>query len=275
MNDVVLVTVDASQPRGMLLAPLGLDTSHERAAGFAVQGADMKLVREANTGQNFALLEPENDEITIMYEFEENGDRYPDALFTPHDSRFTRSADALISEAQSIGVDLCGRDRIAAIACATAERFSYGHPARKYYDGCDEIPALGCGIAEGSCVDINTYFIASLRAAGFEAGYVAGYFFPKEKIDRCDDMHCWVVTRHDGVCHEWDIAHHLKMGRKDIEPGLNPKPGFRHAVSHSMGFDIPDLRIREMKLLAEPVWVDAEGRLLASRPSIWCPKQTG
>lgn len=122
-----------------------------------------------------------------------------------------------------------------------------------------EIPALGCGTAEGSCVDINTYFIASLRAAGFDAGYVGGCFFPAEKGGRCDDMHCWVVTRDQGEVLEWDIAHHLKLGRRDIVPGLNPKPGYRVALSHSMGLTVPDLGVACLKLLTEPVWVDELG----------------
>jgi hypothetical protein len=121
----------------------------------------------------------------------------------------------------------------------------------------DEVPFLSCGLTEGSCIDINGYLIAALRAAGFEAGYVTGYFFPVEKRDRCDDMHCWVVSRHQGVVLEWDIAHHLKRGTIKIRPGLNPKPGLRFAVAHSMGLDFPELGVWEMKLLAEPVWVDA------------------
>ena len=56
-----------------------------------------------------------------------------------------------------------------------------------------------------------------------------------------------------------DIAHHLKLGTMEICCGLNPKPGARVAVGHSMGLDFPELGIEAMKLLAEPVWVDGKG----------------
>ncbi|WP_346909390.1 transglutaminase-like domain-containing protein [uncultured Roseibium sp.] len=126
-----------------------------------------------------------------------------------------------------------------AIVNDVAEKFVYGHPEVRFNDGLEEIPYLSCGVTEGSCVDINTYLIACLRAAGFEAGYMTGYFFPEEKNGCCDDMHCWVVTRHNGVVLEWDIAHHLKMGTREICCGLNPKPGSRVAMAHSMGLDFP------------------------------------
>ena len=138
-----------------------------------------------------------------------------------------------------------------------AEKFTYGHPEERFNDGLDHVPVLGCDIqTPGSCVDINTYFIAALRAAGIEAGYALGYFFPAEKGDHCEDNHCWVVTRTDGVVQDWDIAHHLKMGTRDIHPATNPKPGFRAGVGHSMGLDFPEQNLTEVKVIGEPVWVE-------------------
>jgi hypothetical protein len=152
-----------------------------------------------------------------------------------------------------------GHAAIAAIVNDTAEKFTYGHPLTKYYDGQEEIPHLGCGLTEGSCVDINTYLIAALRSAGFEAGYVTGYFFPAEKNGCCEDMHCWVVTRHAGAVLEWDIAHHLKMGTRDICCGPNPIPGSRVTVAHSMGLDFPQAGIAGIKLISELVWLTSDG----------------
>jgi hypothetical protein len=63
------------------------------------------------------------------------------------------------------------------------------------------------------------------------------------------------VTRINGAIAEWDIAHHLKLGTRDIRPGLNPKPGRRFACFHSMGLSFPDLGIKEMKALIEPMAV--------------------
>ena len=109
-----------------------------------------------------------------------------------------------MAEVEAFAGQYAGFDRAVAVACATAERFTYGHPETRFNDGLNEVPALGCGLTEGSCVDINTYFIAALRAAGIEAGYVTGVFFPAEKGDHCDDGHCWVVTRIDGETREWE-----------------------------------------------------------------------
>ena len=70
-------------------------------------------------------------------------------------------------------------------------------------------------------------------------------------------MHCWVVTRAGGEVLEWDIAHHIKAGLGATRPGLNPRPGRRVAVGHSMGhaYDLPQGRI-ETKLLAEPMRIE-------------------
>ena len=73
-------------------------------------------------------------------------------------------------------------------------------------------------------------------------------------------MHCWVVTRDKTHGYrEWDIAHFLKMGRRDVHAGLNPKPGRRAAISHSMGHTVPALGIEDVKLFAEPIWITEEG----------------
>ncbi|MFZ5965441.1 transglutaminase domain-containing protein [Thalassococcus sp. BH17M4-6] len=67
------------------------------------------------------------------------------------------------------------------------------------------MPYRSCGLTSGSCTDINTYLVASLRAAWFEAGYAYGYFFPQDSGGVTHDMHCWVVTHFGGHVLEWDI----------------------------------------------------------------------
>ena len=213
-----------------------------------------------------ALVTPEpGAAVALTYRFADHAGHYPEALFRPRTNRFTRAADALVHDARRVAEDAPnGHAAIAAIVNDVAEKFSYGHPDIRFNDGLEEIPHLGCGLTEGSCVDINTYLIASLRAAGFEAGYVYGYFFPAEKAGTCEDGHCWVVTRHEGAVLEWDIAHHLKLGTRDICCGLNPKPGTRVAVAHSMGFDFPEIGISGMKLLGEPIRVGPAGEIEAA-----------
>lgn len=271
--DITTVTVTVHPERSgnrRLLAPAGIPTPWQTPLSFSVNGGSCSLAGETTTGQMAALIEPEGDgPVTLTYRFAEIAGHYPEALFRPRETRFTRAAAELVRDARRIAEDAKdGHAAIAAIVNDTAEKFTYGHPATKYYDGLEAIPHLGCGLTEGSCVDINTYLIAALRSAGFEAGYVTGYFFPMEKNGCCDDMHCWVVTRHAGAVLEWDIAHHLKMGTRSICCGLNPKPGSRVAVAHSMGLDFPAAGVFAIKLIAEPMWLDPEGGPKAARLDI-------
>ena len=258
----VTVTVAPDAHVRRLLAPTGVATPHQMPLGFAVDGAPFTLTGEANTGQMAALISPAPGRPLILrYSLADGGTAYPEALFTPRASCFTRAADDLVGHARRIAdAATDGDEAIAAIVADVAAAFTYGHPESRFNDGLDHIPQLACGTAEGSCVDINTYLIAALRAAGFEAGYVTGYFFPAEKHGACDDMHCWVVIRQSDRVEEWDIAHHLKMGAGEIRARLNPKPGERVALAHSMGLDFPEAGIGQLKLLAEPVWVDSNGR---------------
>lgn len=262
MITTVSVTVAPDdQPGRRLLAPVGIATPHQTPIRFSVEGAGFSLTGERNTGQMAALISAlPGQAVTLEYAYAEGGSVYPEALFTPCCNRFTRPAEALVADAWRIADQAKdGHAAIATIVEDVARKFTYGHPLTRFYEGSNEVPHVGCGLTEGSCVDINTYLIACLRAAGFDAGYVTGYFFPQEKNGCCEDMHCWVVSRHDGVVLEWDIAHHLKMGREKICCGLNPKPGSRVTLAHSMGLDFPELGVQEMKLLAEPVWIDAAG----------------
>ncbi len=240
------VEVILEHPGAPFLAPVGLDTPLARAAGLTVKGGELTHWTEPTTGQQLARVVPTDAELTLTYCYDALPAAYPPAIFDVVPSRYTRAAESLVDEVSGLG------ETPEDIARAVAERFDYGHPDRRFYDGHDNaLPALGCERATGSCVDINLYFLAALRAAGITAGYVVGAFFPAEKGDWCSDMHCWVVTRTSNALQEWDIAHHLKMGRRDIGSGLNPKPGFRAALSHGLGLRGPDRT--EIKILSQPV----------------------
>ncbi|PJE27444.1 Transglutaminase-like superfamily protein [Pseudooceanicola antarcticus] len=239
----------------LLLAPAGVGTPHASCQGCEVTGGKVEVLTEANSGQQVLAITPEAPRLTLRYSYSDTPGLYPEALYRPASSRFTRAAEALVAEVADIAGEGSQAEKCLRIARHTAERFTYGHPEERFNDGLDHVPALGCGLAEGSCVDINTYFIAALRSQGIEAGYLVGYFFPAEKGDWCEDAHCWVVTRTEAGVQEWDIAHHLKLGTRKIAPGLNPKPGFRAAVGHSMGLSLPGLGLHDQKLLSEPVAV--------------------
>lgn len=253
----VTITVPARTGGGTLLIPAGLSTPHALCAPVSITGGAVQDLAESSCNQTARAVRAGDAPIEVCYDYTDGNSPYPDAMFEQRPSRFTRAADALIEDARGFAND---KDPARAIANHVEGLFSYGHPDTKFYDDHDELPQL-CSLTVGSCVDINAYFIASLRAAGVEAGYVTGYFFPAEKIDAkghgwCNDMHCWVVTRDAHGIREWDIAHHMKMGVSDIAPALNPKPGQRFAVAHSMGLSFPALGLSDIKLISEPVWLE-------------------
>lgn len=233
-------------PGAPVLAPCGLETPQSRPLGLRVFGGAVEWMQHEQTGQGLARITPTGGPLTLTYVFGATPGAYPDAVFAPFASRYTRAAESLLKEVAGIGTTP------QEIACAVAQRFDYGHPERRFFEGHDDaLPALGCDRGTGSCVDINMYLLAALRAAGIEAGYVSGAYFPTEKGDWCDDGHCWIVTRTGNGTQEWDIAHHLKLGTRDIAPGLNPKPGFRVALAHGLGMTMPDGGV--VRILAEPV----------------------
>ncbi|MGR3714038.1 MAG: transglutaminase-like domain-containing protein [Shimia sp.] len=243
----------------VLVAPSGFSTPDVAPKSLEVSGGAQSLVHDAQSGQAAAVVQPEAEQVRFRWQFSRGGAAYLEAMFQQRDSRFTRSAWALAGEMRDI-VDGAATERagLERIVRHVTGLFQYGHGNAQFYEGHDEMPQL-CGLTRGSCVDINAYLIACCRAVGIEAGYVTGYFVPEEKKTHCTDMHCWVVTRADDEVLEWDIAHHMKMGVDQIEPGLNPKPGVRVAMSHSMGWNLPALGVVDLKLLAEPMWRFANG----------------
>lgn len=249
---------------GPLLVPAGIATPHGLVTGLAVEGGRIEaLANETDLGLVAALVGHGGGSVTLRYAVEPAppGTGYPEAAFRPRATRYTTAAAALAEASRAIAAAAGGgRAGIAALVAEAESRFAYDHPERRFNDGAEAVPYLSCGLTPGSCVDINTYLVASLRAAGYEAAYVYGYFFPAERGGRTDDGHCWVVTRHAGEVLEWDIAHHLKAGLGPTRPAPNPRPGERVALTHSMGhrYVLPG-RVVELKLLGEPLHLPPEG----------------
>lgn len=246
----------------VLLAPLGIASAIGSCCGMTVSGGRIaETAGEIETGQMAAVIVPDAPAapVTLTYRFAtpDAAPRYPEAAFQPRLNRYTRAADALVEASRTIAEAAGGgHGAIQALVDEARARFTYDHPRTRFNDGHDAVPFLGCGVTPGSCVDINTYLVASLRAAGFEAAYVYGYFFPAEKGGTTVDMHCWVATRLDGDVLDWDIAHHIKAGLDPVRPALNPRPGRRVVLGHSMGhrYDLRDGRL-DLKLLSEPQWL--------------------
>lgn len=178
-----------------LLAPIGVPTAHQIPLGFRVEGGKLELTGETSSGQQAAMITTQNENvINIIYEYSEIQCFYPEQIFRYRASIYTKPAEEMVEGVQSTNIE-SSLEGIKYIANEVAKKFTYGHPECRFNDGHEEVPYLSCGVTAGSCVDINTYFMAMLRAAGFEAGYITGYFFPEEKKGVCVDSHCWVVTR--------------------------------------------------------------------------------
>lgn len=249
-----------------LLAPAGTVTPHRRVTGLTVEGGRIaSVLTDAALELSALVIEPEADTVVLRHLIADDLEnaRYPEAAFIPRDNAHTRASAALAVASRDIAEKAGGgRAGIDALVAEAEARFAYAHPKHRFTDGQSSVPFLSCGLTEGSCVDINTYLVASLRAAGYEAAYFYGYFFPQERGGRTDDGHCWVVTRHQGEVLEWDIAHHLKAALGPTRPALNPRPGERVAVSHSMGhcYCQADQRL-ETKILGEPMRIGADAAL--------------
>lgn len=254
----VLEVTIATPWTDLILAPAGTVTPHEAIAGLRVKGGQVvSTLTEADLGLGAVLIEPKGKAVTLWYDMADQPVQcaYPEAMFAPRDTPHTRAATDLAQASREIAKAAGGgRAGVEALVADTESRFDYGHPDARFTDGQDAVPYLSCGLTPGSCVDINTYLVASLRAAGYEAGYVYGYFFPEERGGMTDDGHCWVITRHAGEILEWDIAHHIKAGLGPTRPALNPRPGARVAVTHSMGhrYVTPGGPV-DLKILGEPV----------------------
>lgn len=245
------VAVVVPGTEGPVFAPAGVSSPQAECLGCTVEGGTLRRLVEPASGQDILWVDPDAAEVTFRYAFADRPGSYPEAIFHPAPSRHTRAAPALVEEARSLSGTGDDLTRATRLARAVAERFDYGHPEQKFTDGFDHVPHLACGMTQGSCVDIHTYLLASFRAAGIEAGYVAGYFFPEAAP--CTGAHCWVVTRIGGQTLEWDISHFLQIGRRDPVATLNPKGGFRVPIGHSMGLSQLEIGFHDLKLLVEPM----------------------
>ncbi len=254
------------------LVPTGISTPYDCVSSLTIDGGDVKhVLSETELGLTACVIVPNGPRTVLTYDISTTPKeaQYPQMAFVPRQTRYTAAATDLANASRKIAQDAGGGlDGIKALVAESEARLAYAHPDHKFNDGTDAVPYLSCGLTPGSCVDINTYLVASLRAAGYEAAYFYGYFFPQERGGMTDDGHCWVATRHAGEILEWDIAHHIKAGLGPTHPGLNPRPGKRIAMTHSMGHrysiahpddDQTDL---EFKILGEPTGLSESGDII-------------
>ena len=255
------ITTDAE-----LLVPTGIATPHDRVTGVEVHGGVIsRYVAAEGLGLGALVVRPTAATIHVGYAIAApTTAHYPEDAFRPRRTRYTVATPALAAASRAIvSAAGGGRQAIQALAEEVQARFVYDHPPRKFNDGHETMPLVR-GITPGSCIDIHSYFVASLRAVGIEAAYLYGYYFAEAGEGVARDMHCWVVTRHAGELLEWDIAQHSKMALGTVRPALNPLPGRRVAIGHSMAhrYALAAGEI-ELKLLAKPQWISAGGTVPA------------
>lgn len=230
-----LVTLSLAEPLAAaaeIVLGLPIDTPEQRFLGHAAEGAEAKVVTALNSGQPLLVLSAAaGSSPTVALRFEEAPGRFPDWIFEPTGGRHERPSPALVDLMAEIApASLALPDRVEAIIRHVEARFTYGHRDVGLGDDVEAMPALDCDVHLGTCVDTHSYGVAAFRAAGIEAAYVSGLFFPEgETASR--PGHCWMVVRADGAPHHWDVSHFLKYGLGPVRPLLNPKPGFRYAMS--------------------------------------------
>jgi hypothetical protein len=170
----------------------------------------------------------------VRYHFEEPGPGLPDWAFASLGTRFDRASDALAAE---IAEGVCpgpASVRVPQLMQYIADHFTYGKRPRNLGDDTDAIPAFGCDIATGTCVDMHTLGVAALRAIDVPAVYVIGCFVYAGK-DEFPTGHCWLNLKAEGASHHYDISHHVEYGLGPVTPELNPKLGRRFALGFGRG----------------------------------------
>lgn len=245
-----------------LLLPRPINDWQQRYLGMELNRvAQISEVKALNSEQHAFLLKPASAcPPQIEYRFEPGVWQPSSWIWQQQDNRHTRAADDLVELARTIvGPADDRRTAIQRLIEHAAEIFGYGHRDNYLYEEKEEISTF-CGVAKGSCVDINTYVMAAARSLDIPVQYLAGYWIHPQK-NKTHDMHCWLVFQVDGEPLFWDLAHHLKWGVEKLAPGLNPAGGRRVPMSCGRGlcFPTPHGEV-EISHFAEPVWILPDAR---------------
>lgn len=245
-----------------LLVPIPPHTAHQRRTSITQPVvASLRRVKALNAEQEAFFL-PGLDGAGTRFAFglEQVEGASPEAHWRPLPSRYSTPSTELAHHVVDLVKDAPTRQAAVDILVDfTASLFDYDHPKARFCDGKDEVPLL-LTLTKGSCTDINTFLLSALYAVEIPATYYAGYFFEHGKPRQTSGFHCWISTLADGIHRDWDIAHHIKNGTREIMPGLNPVPGERVALSHARGlrFKVDDTEV-QFTHFAYPYWIFADG----------------
>jgi hypothetical protein len=245
-----------------LLVPIPPDTLHQSLESLVCPDhlSPHRCCAEDSTQTALFLAGRSGANVTFEFRFGPSRGEPPPSHFLPAVNRYIQPSSELIEGLNQLTEGASGeREKLTRIIAFTASLFDYDHPPVKFYEGKDAIPLLR-DITKGSCLDINTFLMSSLYVAGIPAAYYAGYFFEAGKSPVSRRFHCWVATLTDGEQQDWDVAHHITAGTRDVNPGLNPKAGIRFAMSRGRGLNFRlaghDLWISH---LGDPVWIEQDG----------------
>ncbi|MGL4634902.1 MAG: transglutaminase domain-containing protein [Beijerinckiaceae bacterium] len=221
---------------GTYLFPVAPDTHEQRVLHPVFK--DCRAIREVqaiNSQQRaYVLLLNAGDRPVVRYYFEEPGPGLPDWAFVSSETRYDRASPALADEIWQGVPDAPSATRVPALMQFIADRFTYGNRPQYLGSDTDAMPALGCDINTGNCVDMHTLGVSALRVIGVDAVYVIGCFVYVERAE-FPTGHCWLNLRADGAPHHYDISHHVEYGLGPVTPALNPKPGRRFAMAFGRG----------------------------------------
>ncbi|MCI4660486.1 MAG: hypothetical protein MRY63_01515 [Neomegalonema sp.] len=261
------IEITGESPRdAWLIVPRPFDHWGQRFTGFETTGIDqMREIGALNSRCRAYLLKPSGaTPPRLRYHFERTQTAAPDWVWEVQRNRFTNAAPDLVETAAHLASGaMTQRQALRRLIDNAAGIFAYDHPEEDFNEGHDAVPML-CGTTKGSCVDINTYLLASALSLGIKGQYIAGYWFHPHKTATLG-MHCWLAFEPDGELVFWDLAHGLKwaqsLGAK-VEEGLNPAGGRRLAMSCGRGlrFATPHGEV-QISHFSEPVWIGPQGRL--------------
>lgn len=255
-----------SNASARLLAPTGFCDGVHNCQEFSTKG-QQTLVPGDFGKQSAWLIEPADSQsvMTLSYRFGLADDELPETFFERQNNRYSRASEGLRAELQNLPAsnqksgDMSTAETVAWLMEKARALFDYGHVDKRFNDDCEAVPAV-CGTTRGSCVDMNTYLMASALSLGIPVQYVAGYWFHPSR-QHTHDMHCWLVFQIDGEPQPWDLAHHLKWGVPTLGPGLNPAGGRRVPMTFGRGLTFhTDYGPVQISHFSEPVWITPDGQ---------------
>jgi transglutaminase-like putative cysteine protease len=243
----------------MLLAPVAPATPDQTVVDTVILEAALldEITAVDGARQAYRIRAEAGSRPLVRYVFTPSGGGLPEAAFVSQGSRFETLEPALAAQIAALasGADLASRVR--AQLQAIADRFTYGRRDLHLGAQGEGLPAFGEEPTTGTCVDIHSVCVAALRAIGAPAAYVIGGWVREGDPDR-PTGHCWLSLNVPDLPAAWDVSHHLEFGLGAIEPGLNPEPGRRFALSYGRApvFEAGGGQIEILPALSGFHWAD-------------------